>query len=147
MPPYRRAEDILREYSGRIEKQIATSSAGSISYSREYLKFKSERANEISRYERWCKSLGNIIKLKISEKDKLKIKKFLDIAHLDLEPWQPLTLSVMVFLSILFLGLLISVSVALIKGGIFYETFPYLFFFLVIILAFFLFYFVNGYPL
>jgi hypothetical protein len=146
MPPYRRAEDILREYSGRIEKQIATSSAGSISYSREYLKFKSERANEISRYERWCKSLGNIIKLKISEKDKLKIKKFLDIAHLDLEPWQPLTLSVMVFLSILFLGLLISVSVALIKGGIFYETFPYLFFFLVIILAFFLFYFVNGYP-
>jgi hypothetical protein len=146
MSPYagRDVKDILRRYSGRIERQISTPGTGNISYSREYSKFKQEMAPDISRYERWCKSLGSIIKLRVSEKDAMRIKKHLDIAHLDLEPWQPLTLSIMVFLSTLFLGLLISVSVALLKGSIL--AFPYLFFFLVIIFSFFLFYFVNGYP-
>ncbi|MDZ4226498.1 MAG: hypothetical protein U1B79_00095, partial [Candidatus Pacearchaeota archaeon] len=86
-------------------------------------------------------SLGNIIKLKVSEKDSVKIGKSLDIAHLDLEPWQPVTLSVMAFFGVLFLGILTSLAIFLING-----SFPVLFFFLVIIFSFFVFYFVNGYP-
>ena len=146
MPP-EDVEDILRKYSGKIESQI--SGSGSVikktDYSQSYLKFKEEMSPEVSRYERWAKSLGNVIKLKISEKDSIKIKKFLDIAHLDLEPWQPLTLSVMAFLTALFIGILISLSVFLIRGAG-AADFPLLFFFLVIIFSFFVFYFVNGYP-
>ena len=134
-------EEILKKYKRKIEGQISSFETKKIDYSQEYRKFKDEMSPEISRYERWAKSLGNVIKLKISEKDSLKIKKYLDIAHLDLEPWQPITLSVMAFLSMLFIGILISLAVLLITG-----VFPVLFFFLVIIFSVFVFYFVNGYP-
>jgi hypothetical protein len=149
----RDVRDIIKKYSGRIEGQISTPGTKPVNYSREYIRFKEEMAPEISRYERWCKSLGSIIRLRPSEKDRLKIKKQLDIAHLDLEPWQPLTLSLVAFLTVFILGLLISVVIALFKGG---ETgdliagafanFPFFFFFLMILLSFFLFYFVKGYP-
>lgn len=136
-------KDILRKHSARIEGQIKTSGAKNINYSREYVKFKQEMAPELTRYERWCRSLGNVIKLKISKKDEDKIRKQLKIAHLEIEPWQALTLSVMTFVSIFILGLLISVAVTLIKQSL--ADFPFLFFFLIIILSLFLFYFVNGY--
>ena len=96
------ADDVLRKYSGKLNKQIKTDSTKSVNYSREYTKFKEEMAPELSRYENWCKTLGSKIKLKVSEKDREKIKKSLDIAHLDLEPWQPLTLSILSFLGVFF---------------------------------------------
>jgi len=136
-------KDILRKHSARIEGQIKTSN-NSVNYSREYVKFKEEMAPELNRYERWCGSLGSLIKLKVSEKDANKIKRQLEIAHLDIEPWQALTLSVTAFLGVFLLGLFISVAVALIKGS--FAAFPFLFFFLIIIFSLFLFYFVNGYP-
>ncbi len=137
-------KDILRKHSARIEGQIKTTNVEDINYSREYVKFKKEMAPELSGYERWCRSLGNIIKLKVAKKDEDKIKKQLDIAHLDLESWQPMTLSVTTFLSVFILGLLISIAITLIKGT--FASFPVLFFFLMMILSLFLFYFVNGYP-
>jgi hypothetical protein len=137
-------KDILRKHSARIEGQIKTTNIEDVNYSREYIKFKQEMAPELSGYERWCRSLGNVIKLKVAKKDEDKIKRQLDIAHLDLEPWQPMTLSVMAFVSVFILGLLISVAITLIRGSL--ASFPVLFFFLIIILSLFLFYFVNGYP-
>ena len=112
-----------------------------VDYTQEYVKFKKEMSPEISRYERWAKSLGNIIKLKISEKDSVVVKRNLNIAHLDIEPQQSVTLSAMAFLSVLFLGVLISVAWFLISG-----SFPILFFLLVMMFCFFVFYFVSGYP-
>jgi len=96
-------KDILRKHSARIEGKIKTSDVKNINYSREYVKFKQEMAPELTRYERWCRSLGNVIKLNISKKDEDKIRKQLEIAHLEIEPWQALTLSVMTFVSIFFL--------------------------------------------
>lgn len=146
MPPDKKpsVEDILRKHSARIENQIKTTGVKNVNYSREYVKFKEEMAPELTRYEKWCRSLGSVIKIKASEKDEEKINKHLEIAHLDLEPSQSLTLSVMVFISIFILGLLISVAVALIKGS--FADFPVFFFILVIIFSVFLFYFVNGIP-
>ncbi|MCH8945904.1 MAG: hypothetical protein IIA85_03205 [Nanoarchaeota archaeon] len=138
-------KDILRKYGRKIENRINSSDINiKESYSREYLKFKEEMAPELTKYERWCKSLGSLIKLNISDKDKDKIKKNLEIAHLDIEPWQAVTFSVMSFVGVFFVGLLISISVVLIKGSL--AAFPLLFFFLIFIFALFLFYFVNGYP-
>jgi len=138
-------KDILRKYGRKIENKISNSNIDiKGSYSREYLKFKEEMAPELNRYERWCKSLGSLIKLNISDKDKERIKKELEIAHLDIEPSQALTLSVMSFVGVFFVGLLISISVVLINGSL--ASFPVLFFFLIFILSLFLFYFVNAYP-
>ena len=143
-------EDILKKYGGKIEGQIKTSGMQGVSYSREYVKFKSEMAPDLTRYEKWCQSLGNIIRLKVSEKDELKIKKYLDISHLNIEPWQALSLSVMTFIFVFFLGFLISIGISFIKGGnnlvTILDNFPFLFFFLIILLSVFLFYFINGYP-
>ncbi len=143
MQPYKKlnVKDILQKYGGKIDKQVDTSNIQNVNYSREYTTFKEEMAPEFSRYEKWCHSLGDVIKLKVSAKDEIKIRRDIEIAHLEIEPWQALTLSVMVFLSVFFIGMLISVAILLI-----YETFPLLFFFLMIILSLFLFYFVSGYP-
>ena len=145
-------KDILRKHSARIEGQIKTANFENVNYSREYAKFKEEMAPELTRYERWCHSLGSWIKLKVSKKDEEKIKRHLEIAHLEIEPWQALTLSIMTFLGVFVLGLLISVAVALISEtgqtgfASVFEAFPFLFFFLMVILSLSLFYFVSGYP-
>jgi len=138
------AQDILKKYGAKIEQQMNTGFPKDVNYSREYVKFKQEMAHELTRYEKWCKSLGSFIKLNVSEKDRVKIKKYLDVAHLDVEPSQALALSVMSFVAVFILGLLISVAYVLIFGGL--ENFPILFFVLVTVLSVFIFYFVKAYP-
>ena len=58
-------DDILKKYGSKIEGKINTSIKKG-NYSREYLKFKDEMSPELSRYERWSKSLGSLIKLNVS---------------------------------------------------------------------------------
>ncbi|MFH1801727.1 MAG: hypothetical protein ABH804_02770 [archaeon] len=137
------AKDILKKHGAKIESQIKSDVSGG-SFSRSYEVFKSEMAPEFSGYEKFCHTLGSFIRINVSEKDRKKIQKHIDVAHLDIEPWQALTLGVTAFLSVLMIGLIISVSVILIKGSL--ANFPFLFFFLVLILSMFLFYFVIGYP-
>ncbi len=140
----RNVRDVLDKYRGQIERQVKTSDITTSDYSRSYLKFKSELAPNLSKYERWANNIGNFIKLKVSEKDRIKVQKNLEIAHLDVKPEQALTLSVMAFLSVFFVGILISLSVVLINGNL--ASFPTLFFLLMIISSLFLFYYVSGYP-
>jgi len=137
-------DEILKRHAARIEQSIKTESVKDVNFSQSYTKFKEEMAPELSRYERWCHALGNVIKLKASKKDEDKIKRSLDIAHLNLEPWQPINLAVMVFIGVFIIGLLISVAISLLKGGL--EDFPLSFFLLLVVFAMFLFYFINGYP-
>jgi len=138
-------EEVLRKYGSKIEGQIKTSNSGRTNYSGEYKKFKSEMAPEWSKYERWCNNLGSLVKLKVSEKDEKKVKKSLEIAHLDVQPWQALGLGLVSFLLVFFVGLLISIAIAFIKGSII-TNFPVLFFFLIVVVSIFLFYYINGYP-
>ena len=145
MPPKKpNVDDILKKYGNKIEGKINTSNIKKGGYSREYVKFKQEMAPQLTRYEKWSKSLGSIIKLNISKKDEDKVKRQLEIAHLDIEPWQALNLSVMSFLAVFFIGIFISIAVMLINGSI--SSFPFLFFFLITFVSIFLFYFVNAYP-
>lgn len=140
----RDVKDILREYGNKLDSQINTTSVKSGNYSQEYTKFKEEMAPEISRYERWCKSLGSVVRLNVAEKDSKEIGRQLDIAHIDLEAWQPLTLAVMSFLGVFFMGLLISVAIVFIKGS--FAAFPFLFFILSIVFSVFVFYYMKAYP-
>jgi len=139
--------DILKKYGSKIEGQIKTSdneqNAGR-SYSKEYQTFKQELAPEYTHYEKWCHSVGSIIKLKPSKSDEERVKPYIEIAHLEIEPWQALTLSVVVFVSIFMIGLIGGVAVFLISGTI--TSSALMFFFLMVILGLFLFYFMNDYP-
>lgn len=137
-------DEILKKHAARIEQRIKTDTIPNTNFSQNYIKFKGEMAPELSKYEKWCHTLGNAIKLKVSKKDEIRIKKYLEIAHLDLEAWQPITLSIMAFVTVFIIGLLMSVAIALFKGSL--ENFPIFFFLLTMVFAMFLFYFVNGYP-
>lgn len=132
-------DEILRKYGKKIESEIETDSEES--FSREYLTFKREMAPEISRYERWCQSLGNSVKIKLSPKDEAKIQKHLDVAHLDVEPGQVMSLALFALLLTFFAGLIISVALYFITGN-----FPILFIFLILISSMFLFYYFYSMP-
>ncbi len=138
-------KDVLNKYGSKLEGQVNSYNRGNRNYSSEYSTFKKEASPELTRYEKWCKSIGNFIKLNISEKDKKKFEKQLADAHVDVEPWQAMGLSVMSFLVLFILGLFISIAVVLIND-MQISAFPGLFFFLMIIAGFFLFYFMNSYP-
>lgn len=99
-------EDILKKYGSKIERQMKTYDSGEEKFSKSYETFKSSMMPEFSRYEGWCKSLGKIISMKVGEKDKVKIQKSVDIAHLNVTPEECLGLSVMLLIVTLFGGLL-----------------------------------------
>ena len=71
MPEYKKPDvkDILRKYGAQIEGKTGFAPNTNSGYTSAYTSFKQEMAPELSKYEKWCKSLGNIIKLKVSEKD------------------------------------------------------------------------------
>ncbi len=148
MPPYRKpsVEDIFRKYGAKIEGQMRGYEASDENgeYSKEYVKFKAELAPDLSRYERWCNSLGSVIKLKLSKKDEEEVARHLKYAHIDVEPWQALTLAVVSFVSIFFIAIIASIAVILINGS--FEAFPVLFFLLSLFLGLFVFYFIRAYP-
>lgn len=139
------AKEILAKYSRKLESEIQTSEETpektSEEYSAEYLQFKEEMVPEISRYERWARSLGNIISLKIAEKDKKRIQKYLDIGHVDVTASQALTLALMSMLAVFFLTMLITVAAYLIFGSI-----QLLFAFLGLITSMFVFYYAYSMP-
>ena len=63
-------KEILDKYGSKIEGQIETEGTSfDADYSSSYVKFKEEMAPEINRYEKWCKSLGSVIKINVSEND------------------------------------------------------------------------------
>ena len=143
IPDNSRVDDIMRKYGGAIENKIRVSE-NTENYSGEYRRFKEEMAPQISWYEKLCRSFGSIVKVNVAKKDEDRIRTFLEIAHLDIEPWQSLSLSVTFFIGTFFLGLLISLASFLITG-----SFDSFFFFLIITFTFaalFLFYFFNSYP-
>ncbi len=137
-------DEVMRKYGSKIENKIGKNEVTPQNYSQAYLTFKEEIGKEFAGYEKWAHTLGKTIKINSSVKDRKKIEKHLKTAHLDVEPWQASTLSIMSFISFFILGLLISVAISLVKGGFAY--FPVLFFILIVIFSIFLFYYVNGYP-
>jgi len=68
MPEYKKPDvkDILRKYGAKIEGKVGSTPVTTGGYTSAYASFKQEMAPELSKYEKWCKSLGNIIKLKVS---------------------------------------------------------------------------------
>ncbi|PIN89133.1 hypothetical protein COU60_04685 [Candidatus Pacearchaeota archaeon CG10_big_fil_rev_8_21_14_0_10_34_76] len=135
-------DEILKKYGSKIESQMRSGTLSSQQgLSKEYLQFKRDMLPELSRYERWTKALGNIIKLKPSAKEEAKIKNYLDIAHLDTTPAQALTLSAISLILIFFGIILTSFATYLITS-----SFPTLFMLLGMITSVFVFYYTYTMP-
>ncbi len=115
------AAAIMDKYSKKLQSQLNSkgysSGDGLEKYSGEYLRFRAEMIPELTRYERWAKSLGNVLKLKIAEKDRSRVQKFLDISHLDVNASQALTLSVMSMFAVFFAAVMAVVGIYLINGS------------------------------
>lgn len=146
------AEDILKRNAARIESQLLDKSSTG-EFSEDYQKFRQEMVPELTRYEKWAKSLGNFVSLKISEKDRIKIQKYLDIAHLEVSASQALTLALLSMLLIFLLTIMSAISYFLIvfPGGFASLTFNELsdlaiFVFLGIVTSLFVFYYTYSMP-
>ena len=109
------ADEILKKYSKKLESEIGPSNTN---YSSEYLKFREETIPEITTYEKWAKSLGSLIKVKVAEKDRLKMQRYLNIAHNNATPSQAFSLSLVSTAIALFATLLIAISAYLINPNI-----------------------------
>lgn len=111
------AKEIIDKYTRKLESQLNMENAKE-NYSGEYFRFREEMIPEFSKYEKWAKSLGNIISLRIAEKDRVRVQKYLDTAHLDVSASQALTLALMSMLGIFFATVLTVVAIYLINGSI-----------------------------
>ncbi len=131
-------KEILEKYSRKLESQITTDYEDD---SKEYIKFRQEMIPELSRYERWAKSLGNVIKIRVAEKDRQKIQHHLNTARLNVSADEALSLSLISMLGIFFATILIAVSIYLINGSI-----QLLFSFLGLIASIFVFYYTYTMP-
>jgi hypothetical protein len=152
-----RTKDILAKYGRKLEGEIKTDKKRALSnagwagrngdngfegsYSKDFAKFKQDMVPSFSRYERMCKGLGNIIKIKLAEKDAVKVNKKIKEARLDVDAGQVAGLAIMSFLLVFFVSLLLSVALFLFTG-----VFPLLFMFLGIVASLFLFYYFYTSP-
>mgnify|MGYP001573419092 FL=1 len=132
-------KEILDKYSRKLESNISSDSEKD--FSKEYIQFQRDMSHELTRYERWAQSLGNIIKLRIAEKDRIKVQHYLDVAHVEVSASQALTLSAMSMLSLFFATILIAVAIYFINGSI-----QLLFAFLGLIASMFIFYYTYSMP-
>ncbi len=138
-------KDVLEKYRRKIEDEVKNEGNQIRDFSREYSEFRKETIPDFTRYERWCNTLGNIISLRASEKDRAKISRHLEIAHLNVTPSQALSLAVFTFLGIFFFTFLLSAAIYLL-----FPNFPLtqlgLIFFLGVVVGVFVYYYVMGMP-
>ena len=139
-------KDVLAKYSKKIGNEMNSETKPDVSgVSRDYQKFKQELLPEFSRYERWVKAFGKIIKLKVSAKDDKIIRKKLQTAHLEIEPGEVAGLAVMSFIILMFLGTLLTTGIWFLEGGGIGE-FPVFFLFLILVMSMFIFYYFYTMP-
>jgi len=140
-------DEILQKYSRKIEGEMDDFNSARVedSGSVDYNKFKNDMMPELSRYERWTQTLGNIVKLKLAKKDEEKFIKYLSAAHLDVTPSEAISFAGISFMFILFLGLFSGMGFWLLGGGP-DADFPFLYLGLVFVVSMFLFYYFYSMP-
>ena len=135
-------EDVLKKYEAKLSSEMASSSGiGQKEISKEYYEFKQEMIPEVTRYGKWAQTLGNVIKIRVAEKDRARVQKYLDTAHLDVTATQALTLAIISMLGVFFLTVFIAVAIYLINGST-----QLLFIFLGLIASMFVFYYTYSMP-
>ena len=101
--------EVIKKFEAKLEGQLGRTETSN--YSTEYLKFKQEVTPNLTTYERLCKNLGNIVKIKIKKEDEEKIANNLEGAHLDIEARDAAAFSLVSFLLTLLLSVLVSAGI------------------------------------
>lgn len=134
-------KEVLEKYRRKIEQDLKSDKSNEVNFSREYAQFRRETIPQFTRYEDWCNTLGNIISLKASQKDEMRIRRHLEVAHLNVNPSQALTIAVLSFLGVFFFSVLSSTAVYFISSEI-----PILVFLLGMTVSIFVYYYMIGLP-
>ncbi len=137
-------DDILKKYGAKIETQMKGYNKRSPSkkkFSKSYDQFRSSMLPEFSRYERWCKTFGNMFRIKVGDKDSVRIQQGIDVAHLNVSVSEVVVFATMLLLMTLFGGAMFFVGIWLLTGA-----FSLMFLFLVFVLAIFLFFYYSRAP-
>jgi hypothetical protein len=137
-------DDILKKYGSRIETQMkGYNSPGpdQKKFSHSYEKFREGMVAEFSRYEKWCKTLGSLFRIKVGEKDKAKIDEAIKTAHLNITASEAVVFSTMLLMISLFGGILFFTGIWLVTGA-----FSLMFLFLVFLFSVFLFFYSSKAP-
>ncbi|MEM4230680.1 MAG: hypothetical protein QXF25_02295 [Candidatus Pacearchaeota archaeon] len=122
-------QEILKKYEAKLGAEIKSEEAvGGSQYSSEYLKFKESLMPQLSKYEKWCLSFGNMLAIKLAKKDEDKIKKELEVAHVNVTPGQVVGLAFMSALVLFIAGIFLFGVYYLISGNV---SFMILFMFIV----------------
>ena len=141
--------EVLKKYTRKIEEEMNTFNSISVNeeiISKDYTQFKDDLMPELSRYEKWAKQIGGIVRLKLASKDYERIKKLLNISHLDLDPGEVVGLSLISFIGVFFLGIMIGLATWFLNGGPGVADFPTLFVILMFATSIFLFYYFYTMP-
>ncbi|MBT4166473.1 hypothetical protein HOE04_05525 [archaeon] len=140
--------EVLAKYSRRIEGEMNDYDSVGVeeSSSVDYNKFKNEMMPEMSRYEKWTRSLGNIVKIKLAKKDEVKFAKHLSAAHLDVTPSEAVSFAGISFMLVLFFGIFSSVGFWLLGSDFPNSPFPFLYLGLMFVVSMFLFYYFYSMP-
>lgn len=136
--------NLIRKYSSELEGEI--SGEGDVNYSQEYQKFREEALSNLSGYEKWCKSIGKSFTVKLSAKDEEKLNKQIQGARLEVTPGEAAGFATFILLAGFFLSALICTGFFLLGETQSIDTFPFLLFFMLVIVSIFLYYYINSLP-
>ena len=134
-------EEILRKYEGKLQKEIKSETIDTKGFGREYIKFKESLMPRLSKYENWCISFGSSFKLRLAKKDEDRIKKQLDVAHLNVTPSQAISFAFMTAFALFFIGILAFAAYYIISGNL-----SLVIIFLTVVASFFAFYYLYSMP-
>jgi Flp pilus assembly protein TadB len=111
----------LKKYGAKIDKQLGDYNKNPTpqgKFSKSYETFRSSMMPEFSRYERWCKSLGNVFTMKLGKKDNDRIARNIEIAHLNVTPSEVVVFATMLMFLVMFGGALIFTGVWFLTGAL-----------------------------
>src|SRR3989338_5268439 len=137
-------QDILRKYSRKIGEEITEENVDYSKVSSEYVQFKNDLMPKLSSYEKWTKNIG-FLKLRLSYKDDQRIRKYLEIAHLELEPSEVVGAALFSSLFLFFVSALLSLTFWFFNGGGI-DDFPLFFLGLMGVVSMFIFYYFYSIP-
>jgi hypothetical protein len=145
--PNSSADDILKKYGRKLQNEINTEQTyqqqSGQDFSSEYVKFKSDMMPSLSKYENLAKAFGRMLQVKLSSKDSENITKKINTAHLDLNPSDVVSAAFLSAIIGFFGGVLLCIALWLLE---FTSSFPLLLFFLFLVSAIFIFFYLYSMP-
>jgi len=136
-------DEILNKYSAKLDRSVAGFNDGydQQEFTQSYEEFRKSMSPEFTRYERWAKTMGGIMKIGVGKKDSEKIGRAIEVAHLNVTPSQVMGFALMSMILVVFGGILAVMGWFLLTG-----IFSFSFLILIVLIGVFLFFYLEKAP-